>query len=467
MNFETESMMKDIKVSVIIPVYNEEAYLKECLDSVLSQSLKDTEIICIDDGSTDDSQQILEDYMKKDNRIILLKQKNRYAGTARNLGMKHAIGKYLCFLDADDFFSPLFLEKMYSVAEENISDVVICNNNVYDINMEQITKVVMGEQYLPENKKRFCREDIPDRLFQITNGWPWNKLFLADFVKQNALRFAETRTANDGYFVFMALAKAKRITKIEDYLVNWRINNQNSLSNTRNISWYCGFQMLYDIKQGLIKSNLYQVLEKTFLNFSLEYLIWSLENMISYTAKEKIFYCIQKECKEKLKITNFPADYYYNKDLYEQYLYIETHSFLEYLIEMLNYKCRELEKCWRYNQNLSVKLQQKIWPFPYCDVEPNSCIVLYGAGKVGQDYYRQISENHYCKVVLWMDKKFEFQKGTLDIYGWKDRLDSVEFSQIVIALLDKTQAEKTIVMLKEWKIPEEKIVWCLEQEIKR
>ena len=281
--------MEDIKVSVIIPIYNEEIYIKQCLDSILLQTLKDIEIICVDDGSTDNSIEILNEYVKKDNRIILLRQSNKYAGVARNLGVQYAAGKYLFFLDADDFFSPIFLEKMYLAANENMSDVVICNSNNYDSNTGKITKGFMRQEFLPPNKEDFSRENIPEKLFQITDGWPWNKLFLTDFVKQNELKFAETRTANDSYFVFMALAKAKKITKIDDYLVNWRINNQNSLSNTRNISWYCGFQMLYDIKQGLIKSNLYNILEKTFLNFSLEYLIWSLERMASYTAKEKIF----------------------------------------------------------------------------------------------------------------------------------------------------------------------------------
>lgn len=451
--------MKDIKVSVVIPIYNAETYIKECLDSILLQTLKDIEIICVDDGSTDNSIEILNKYVKKDNRIILLKQSNKYAGVARNLGIQYAVGKYLCFLDADDFFSPIFLEKMYLAANENMSDVVICNSNNYDSNTGKITKGFMRQEFLPPNKDDFSRENIPEKLFQITDGWPWNKLFLREFVKQNELRFSETRTANDGYFVFMALAKAKRITKIDDYLVNWRINNQNSLSNTRNISWYCGFQMLYDIKQGLIKSNLYNILEKTFLNFSLEYLIWSLERMTSYTAKEKIFYCMQQECKEKLKITDFPADYYYYKNLYKECQYIETHSFPEYLSEMLNQKSRELEKCWRYNQDLSVKLQKKIWPFPYRNVKPNSSIILYGAGKVGQDYYRQISESHYCKVVLWMDKKFESQKGNLDIHGWRDRLDSIEFDQVIIALLNKAESEIVTEMLKSWGISEEKIFW--------
>ena len=94
------------KVSVIIPVYNVEDYLRQCLDSVINQTLKDIEIICVDDGSTDKSLEILHEYEKKDSRITVLTQKNQYAGVARNVGMSVATGKYFVFLDSDDFFEP-------------------------------------------------------------------------------------------------------------------------------------------------------------------------------------------------------------------------------------------------------------------------------------------------------------------------------------------------------------------------
>ena len=94
------------KVSVIIPVYNVEPYLKQCMDSVVGQTLKDIEIICVDDGSTDGSLDILKEYATEDSRIQIIEQKNAGAGAARNNGMRHATGKYLSFLDSDDFFEP-------------------------------------------------------------------------------------------------------------------------------------------------------------------------------------------------------------------------------------------------------------------------------------------------------------------------------------------------------------------------
>ena len=113
-----------VKVSVIIPVYNVEPYLKQCMDSVVGQTLKDIEIICVDDGSTDGSLDILREYAAEDNRIQIIEQKNAGAGAARNNGMRHATGKYLSFLDSDDFFEPRMLEKAYDLAEKDQADFV-------------------------------------------------------------------------------------------------------------------------------------------------------------------------------------------------------------------------------------------------------------------------------------------------------------------------------------------------------
>ena len=115
-----------VKVSVILPVYNEEKYLPQCLDSICGQTLREIEIICVDDGSTDSSPQILEGYAKKDARVKLIRQENQFAGVARNKGMSYATGKYLSFLDADDYYAPEMLEKMAEEAEKNKADIVIC-----------------------------------------------------------------------------------------------------------------------------------------------------------------------------------------------------------------------------------------------------------------------------------------------------------------------------------------------------
>ena len=453
---------QDIKVSVIIPVYNEEKYLEECLDSVLAQTLREIEIICVDDGSDDDSVKILEDYAGRDSRVSLLKQKNRYAGNARNLGMSKAVGRYLSFLDADDIFSPFLLEKMYDAAEKETADVIICNARYYDSETGEITRREKWE-LMPEAGSCFCAGDIPGLLFQITNGWAWDKLFSADFIRQCGLYFSGTRTANDGYFVYMALAQAGRIVKIEDHLVCHRFNNAASLANTRNKSWHCGFEMLYDIKKGLEERNLYQQLEKTFLDCALYYLIWSVENMNAVEIKKKIYQCIQEECRQIIPISGLPEERYYHTNEYEQYRYIETHSFDEYLTLLLQRNERTIQSLSKECTRLRKHIQQKIWPFPYSSIEKNSQVVLYGAGRVGQDYYQQIVKSGYCRLVLWLDKRFETGGRELSIHGWREELSQISFHKIIIALLKKEEAESAMKMLNEWGIPEEKILWEPEE----
>lgn len=111
------------KISVIIPVYNAEKYLEKCLDSILQQTFREIEVICVDDGSQDASKQILRRYASQDARVIVVEQKNMYAGVARNRGMELAKGKYLIFLDADDFFHPDMLRRAYACSEQYRADI--------------------------------------------------------------------------------------------------------------------------------------------------------------------------------------------------------------------------------------------------------------------------------------------------------------------------------------------------------
>lgn len=112
--------MIDQLVSIVMPIYNAENYLKDSLDSLISQKYKNLEIICVDDGSTDNSLRILENYKRIDDRIKILKQKNQFAGVARNNGLDHANGKYIMFLDSDDIFEKSMISNLVKKAEKII-----------------------------------------------------------------------------------------------------------------------------------------------------------------------------------------------------------------------------------------------------------------------------------------------------------------------------------------------------------
>ena len=154
------------KVSVIIPVYNTEVYLRECLDSVVNQTLREIEIICIDDGSTDSSLSILKEYAQKDSRIRVLQQENLHSGVARNAGIAIARGKYLVFLDSDDFFETSMLERMCNQAENDESDIVICSNSVYDDRLKRhIRETKLADKYLKISP--FQPIDVANKLYTM------------------------------------------------------------------------------------------------------------------------------------------------------------------------------------------------------------------------------------------------------------------------------------------------------------
>ncbi len=179
-----------IKVSIVMPVYNAQEYLSEALDSLLGQTLKEVEIICVDDGSTDDSYDILQGYAEKDSRIIIIKQQNQYAGMARNRGISIARGEYLCFLDADDCFKPDMLEKAYECGERQQADVVVfgvgCfHDDPYD---ESSSDLWLNESMLPDGEG-FDTCDNTEYLLNFSGTCVWNKIFRRKFIEKEHLSF--------------------------------------------------------------------------------------------------------------------------------------------------------------------------------------------------------------------------------------------------------------------------------------
>ena len=221
------------KISVIIPVYNAEEYLSECLDSVCSQSLQDIEIICVDDGSTDSSLDILNKYKVSDSRIQVLRQENKYAGAARNAGLRIAKGEFVIFWDADDFFESSALSIMYSRITETNADICICGAYRYytDGHMSIPTRAYLNRTLVPD-KPVFNRMDIPDTILQITSIPVWNKLYRRSFIQKENLWFKEIRNANDAFFNVCSLCLADRITVVEQDLVYYRNFTSKSLTVT-------------------------------------------------------------------------------------------------------------------------------------------------------------------------------------------------------------------------------------------
>lgn len=261
------------KVSVIIPVYNTEKYLRQCIDSVVNQTFKDIEIICVDDGSTDNSLEILKEYQKNDSRLIILQQNHIGAGEARNKGIEVAKGKYIGFLDSDDWFEPDMLEKMHQRATKFDADMVVCSSKNYDI---ETNTFINPSEYYPINLEMvpletpFNYKDCPDYIFNIFGVEPWRHLFLNELITKNNIKFQNLESCNDVAFSLIARICAKRIVVFDNELVNYRYRRKGSIAEYRaNYASNIVKSALY-IEKYLKEQGLYEKLEigfiKTFIN---------------------------------------------------------------------------------------------------------------------------------------------------------------------------------------------------------
>lgn len=260
--------MKTPLVSVIIPVYNVEKYLEQCLDSIINQTLKDIEIICVDDGSTDRSLEILQEYKEKDNRIKVLTQKNLYAGVARNTGLKVATGKYLSFLDSDDFFELNMLEEMYNKAEKDNSDIVICGWHNYDNNLQKVIKD-FRISYKYVEKSPFSPYDFRKELFDICKPNPWTKLFRHQFFIDNNLYFEDCICCNDITCICLSMVLAKKISIVDKCFIYYRSNQSNNITANRNKNLDSVLYAINKLEEKLKKLNLYKDFKQTFFKKAL------------------------------------------------------------------------------------------------------------------------------------------------------------------------------------------------------
>lgn len=349
-------MSKRIKVSVVIPVYNVERYLAECMDGILEQTLKDIEIICIDDGSTDRSLRILREYERKDSRVRVLTRENAGAASARNAGMELAQGEYLSFLDADDFYEADMLEKAYLCAKEKQADITIFRGNRYDDTRECYIPMdySIKEWQLP-GKNPFSWRDMPDEIFTFAVGWAWDKLYLRSFVEREQLRFQELRTSNDLYFVFSSFVKAGSICTMKELLVHHRIHVKGSLSVTRERSWNCFYEACTALQDELVRMGVYPELERGFLNWALHFCFWNLDT-IEGPAYEKVYGLLCRECSDRFGFFRHEREYYVQTELYDRLLRMRELTCVEYLLT----ENRRLSEAERKARHEAKELQQEV-----------------------------------------------------------------------------------------------------------
>lgn len=308
------------QVTVVIPVCNIEKHLRQCLDSVRAQTLTDLEIICVDDGSTDTSPQILAEYAAQDNRFQMVTQANGGPGAARNAGLARAGGEYLIFLDSDDWFEPNMLERMNAQAEETQADVTLCRAVEFDTQSERNlpSEWMLKTEYLPG--ETFTPKEIAEHIFQFTYGWPWDKLFRTEYIRKTGLQYPSLPNSEDLVFVFQALTLAERITVISEPLVHHRVNRPDSVSNSRYKDPEIPYQALTLLREGLRGRGIYPEYERSFLNWAMEFLVWNAANMGDRRAQQAYFQKLKRVWLPEMGFEEHPGAYYEDRFTYCKYL---------------------------------------------------------------------------------------------------------------------------------------------------
>jgi len=245
------------KVSIIIPIYNVEQYIDECFNSLIGQTLKELEFICIDDGSTDDSYEILKEYAQNDARFVILKQNREGQGIGRNKCIEQAKGEYIAFVDPDDKLELNAIEELYNYAKLKNAQVVQFNYTKFGEhkkkkinNFYKKYKKKFGYNLLKTNKYNW-KDLKKDNLLVDIDYHVWTRFYSADYVKENQLQFSPTTNGEDHLFVIGMLFNAKEIFFLNKSLYLYRLRNS-STTNAKSDKSFCVFTNI-DLAENLLK----------------------------------------------------------------------------------------------------------------------------------------------------------------------------------------------------------------------
>lgn len=273
------------KVSIVVPIYNVEKYLRQCLDSIVSQTLKDIEIICVDDGSTDSSPDIIREYMEKDERVKVITKPNSGYGNSMNQGFDKAEGEYIGIVESDDYAEPEMFEVLYNTAKENQLDVVKSGFYYYfsipketNEKVEIVSKVRSGVTFCPATDFK-----APMEMVDFFNIKPtiWSAIYRKDFIRENDTRFNETPGASfqDASFSFKVMAQAKRVQLIQDAFLHYRQDNENSSVNSPG-KIFCVCDEYAEMQRFLDTNPMNRaVLENVCKRLKYDSYIWNLERL--------------------------------------------------------------------------------------------------------------------------------------------------------------------------------------------
>ncbi len=310
-------MNVDIKVSVIIPIYNAYDYLRPAMDSVIYQTLRDIEIICVDDGSTDQSLEIIKEYQKNDERIRIVTETNAGPGIARNNGIGRARGEYIAFLDADDFFEPTYLEALYERAKRDSLDIAISRYDIYNSRRAVFSKADEGDHiHIFADGVVSSKNEHPDYILASTAASAWNKIFKRSFVVEKQLSFlTDVKIYEDLYFTVTALSLAERIGMVPDVLTHHRIHSEQARTKRLRKNYAQLVSVFLRIKEFLMKRGMYAPLFHSYLNLAASR-CYKLYNILSKDEKESLWNLLHSGKLEELGLAGRGPEDFEQDDVY-------------------------------------------------------------------------------------------------------------------------------------------------------
>lgn len=382
------------KVSIAVPVFNSAKFLPECLDSLMNQTYQDIEILCVNDGSTDNSLEILHEYAKKDARIHVFSKGNegKGAASARNMGLENATGEYIQFLDSDDFFELDMVEKLVRKGEAVKADVVIYRANRFDNRLQRITQpyVSIELKHAPKNDP-FSYQDCPEHIFQVGDLIAWNKMYRRDLLVRYNLKFEPIPISDDQYIPALALVLAERITYVDQAFVNYRFNTGSSQVDTQPKHPEAAYSATYSIVAKMREYGLYDTVKRSYLNMAMRLMREYFDKMTEYRTLQFLYNTYREKVFPMLEAKSLPEGYFYDSRIGAWYDMVRT--------------CPLEEILFRVARGYGGEMTTAILRFrvPFEEIQRGSRVALVGKGLVGRHWYAQLLLSDYCEVVCWVN----------------------------------------------------------------
>lgn len=317
-------MSEEPKVSVVLPVYNGERFLCEALDCILNQTFRDIEIICVDDGSSDRTPEILDDYAEADARVQVVHIQNSGVSVARNTGMDLAQGKYLIFCDDDDLFEPDMLEKMVSKMDE--FDLDICVPNGYKLDAADDNRIIKANflkmKFVPQGDF-FTPKDAGKYLLNFSTFFIY-KMYRLEFLNERNVRFGTQDVEEDALFYTQALLVADRIAVLDERLFYYRVNVGDSVSDSiYKDDILAGYKSILIVKRLMQDLDMYDDpdFHQSFVNRALTKTVDYVHRTKNYSSFE-VFYnrLVIEGGLSEIDLVDHSADYFYSQSQYKELL---------------------------------------------------------------------------------------------------------------------------------------------------